>query len=302
VNSSVEPLLHVGYHKTASSWLQNKIFADPSFGFALHQPRETVIFELVAPNPFSYDADGIRRAFAMDATDRMPVISHERLSGHPLFNGYDARDIADRLACAFGGSRVLIVIRRQLDMMLSLYKHHVRLGGTERIHEVWQPRTNRELRRPTPGLDVFEYHHLIAYYQKLFGQEHVLVLPYERIRGDATSFVGDICAFVGLPRPTEVPETIENPSVSAGGLVVARGMNMATQVVRMRPTGEAPKRRRLRFIRKIDRVVPKGISRSVEERWREALTGVGTDRFAESNRITSELTGLDLASLDYIVR
>ena len=52
---------------------------------------------------------------------KVPVISHERLSGYPHSGGHDSKEIAHRLAAVFPNAKVVIVIREQKSMILSNY-------------------------------------------------------------------------------------------------------------------------------------------------------------------------------------
>src|SRR5437764_1150862 len=118
-----EPLIHIGYHKTGSTWLQQTIFRDARIGFATHETPLPVDEAFIAQNPFTVDADVARERFegpVTEAADRGLVyaISHERLSGDVGTGGVDSRMIADRLVSSFPAARVLIVVREQRSMLL----------------------------------------------------------------------------------------------------------------------------------------------------------------------------------------
>jgi hypothetical protein len=59
------------------------------------------------------------------------------------------------------------------------------------------------------------------------------------------------------------------------------------------------RRIRLGILKGLGPVLPKSWSRRIEQGWRDTALRLATGRFAESNRITSELTGLDLAQYGY---
>jgi hypothetical protein len=307
-----EPLVHIGYHKTGSSWLQERVFCNHAYGF--HEPtmeqRLAMIDEaFVVPGPFSFERDEALRVLQPifdGAQGCVPVLSHERLSGDPRLGGVDARVIADRLYETLPTARVLIVIREQRDMLVSVHKAEVR-NSTASIERRWPERTVAERRTAGPSLEYFEYHRLIAYYQKLFGHEHVLVLPYETLRTDPLGFVRSITNFVGLPAPAEVQMDLVNESLPSAILAVMRYLNVVYRALGLSRWFDEPLEERrvmrgeLRFFNNISPAVPKALSRAVERRWRRKVDAFVGDRFAESNRKTSELTGLDLASLGYDV-
>lgn len=304
-----EPFIHIGYHKTGSTWLQDEVFADPSFGFVQAEPRMLVDEAFISVNPFVFEpTTTLFRPLLeqAEAGDLVPVVSHERLSGDPNTGGIDSRDIADRLHATFPTGRVLIVIREQREMLLSVYKSQVRFT-TYKIPERWRDRTVRERRTAAPTLDYFEYHYLVTYYQKLFGPDRVLVLPYELLRKDALDFVSQITKFVGLPSPTSVPKGSVNVSLPAGLLNLNRYVNVALRAFGLSERFQGPIQERrtmrghLKILRKLAPLTPKSYSKRVEARWRDTIADLTRGRYAESNRLTAQATGLDLASLGYDV-
>lgn len=308
-----QPLIHIGYHKTGSTWLQRRIFADQSLGYTLVQPRTIVDEAFVVCNPFTFDPRQARahfEDFAIQAEEsgRTLVISHERLTGLPLMNAVDARPIADRIAATFPLGKVLLVIREQRSMMVSLYKQYVRARmGSDRYEQLWRERTVRERRRPGPDLEVFEYHHLIRYYQELFGRDRVLVLPFEMLCRDAKTFVAKIMEFAGQPGPAEVSSERENAALSSAAVEVTRLLNIVFRRIGIESIFAGPiadrraRRIRLVVLRSLGPLLPHPISDRVEEGWRRETLRLVAGRFAESNVITQELTGIDLASYGYDV-
>jgi hypothetical protein len=305
-----EPLIHIGFHKTGTTWLQEQIFNDASLGFA-RPPLQVIDDAFINVNAFAFDAARARSRFDELFEDARtssvhPVISHERLSGAPLANGFDARLIADRLVETFPGGNVLIVIREQRDLMLSIYKQYVFVrSGHHTFRRFWGRRVWQASDLPQVGLDVFEYHHLIGYYQKLFGAERVTVLPYEMLRRDPDGFVGRIASTIGTNAPTSVPRERTHASLPSSSLAVLRLLNAVQSALGLsrffqgRPEKSLLLRGRVKIVGSIGRAAPKAMSSSIDDRWKKLARELTGDRFAESNRITSELTGLDLAAYGY---
>ena len=307
-----EPLIHIGLHKTGTTWLQQRIFADESLGFTQVRPRTIVDDAFVVCNPFAFDPQQARAYFEDFATRTAAnghtlVISHERLAGQPLINAADARPIADRIAATFPLGKVLLVIREQGAMMLSVYKQYILRMGRDRYEDLWRERTPRERRRPGPNMEVFEYHHLIRYYQGLLGKDRVLVLPFELLCRDGTTFVARIMEFVGRPAPAEVPAERANVSLSPAGVEVARLLNIAFRMIGIESMFSGPiadrraRRMRLVILRALSPLLPDAMSKRMDEGWQRETLRLVAGRFAQSNLLTQELTGLDLASYGYDV-
>lgn len=308
----LRPLIHIGYHKTGTTWLQERIFTEPRFGFLRAELRD-IDKAFILVNAFAADAASARshlEPFFTEAEARslVPVISHERLSGAPLANGLDARLIADRLTDTFPEGRVLIVIREQRDLMLSLYKQNVFVrSGHASFGSFWRQRVRPASDLPQRGIEVFEFHHLIRYYQRIFGVERVLVLPYELLRGDPHRFVSEIATFSGAPQPQDVPVEKEHASLPSASLVLLRYMNAVQSALGLRklftgkPEDRPFLRAKIKIVRATGGLAPKGVSKQIDARWRTEALEMTEGRFGVSNRLTEEATGLDLAGYGYDV-
>ena len=97
------PLIHIGYHKAASSWLQRNLFPDADCGFQLpFGHRNDIEKHFVFPHPLDFDPERVTSQYKPElerlfSAGFVPVISHERLSGNPHSGGYDSTEVAMRL-------------------------------------------------------------------------------------------------------------------------------------------------------------------------------------------------------------
>jgi hypothetical protein len=313
---AIEPLIHIGYHKTGSSWLQRFVFsAKAGAGFMRFSkgragPINTLI---VSPNPLDFDPDAARQTFAGlvgDAAERglRPVISSERLSGHPFTGGYDSKELAERLATTLPDGRVLIVIREQREMLLSTYRQYVRAGGVWSLGQFLDPPVDTRTRVRLFDSNHFAYHRLIETYQRLFGEERVLVLPYELLRSEPGRFVTQIAHFAGVPLPAGFVESmpVEARPNLAGSSAAARAKRVLNRLfarsdLHPAPLIDAPRLEALarRRIGAVDRLVPGFLTARLERRDRDRVIEHARGRFELSNCATSALCGLDLAVHGY---
>lgn len=299
----MRPLLHIGYHKTGTTWLQRHVFGDPGSGFSQMGGAQ----RLIAVNAFDFRPKRIRKQMERKmgqahSQGLLPVLSSERLSGEPHFGGYDSELIADRLAAVFPNARILIVVREQTSMFLSIYKEYIRRGGAASLRQY--------LATPTDGywlpqfrFEFLEYHRLIGHYQDVFGAENVMVLPYELLRTQPDTFLGQIGEFVGV-RPAHPWIRPVNVSLSAFALGLKRHANryfVLDGPVNPAPPFDFPASNALleRLCRMLDAKLPIAVLDRQEHRWRlNAAREVGT-RYAKSNALTAGLTGLDLRAFGY---
>ena len=197
--------VHVGLHKTGSTWLQAVGFGQHP-GICLLNAEDTELgafFDrcFVYAGDFDFDAETFRERFAALVRNRTrhvtnPVLlglSQENLSGH-VYTGANARLLADRLRAVFGRPKIVIVLRNQPGMMGSLYANYVRNGGAKGPQGFL-----RDINIPAAFIGhKLQYDRLVAYYFGLFGKDRVKVLLHEDMVRDLRAFVSDLCGFLGV--------------------------------------------------------------------------------------------------------
>ena len=104
----MRPLLHVGYAKAGSTWLQRHVFDNADVGFVLADRREAVD-DICRPHPLEFDAQRLEEKSARwieEAAARglVPVVSEESFVGHPHSGGHNSKENADRLRAVFPGA------------------------------------------------------------------------------------------------------------------------------------------------------------------------------------------------------
>jgi hypothetical protein len=318
----LRPLVHIGYHKTGTTWLQRHLFGNRGLGLAKPLPMEKIRKVLIAPHALDFDpeacADKLRpRVEATAEGGLVPVLSAERLSGNPTSGGWDSKELAHRVAAVFPHARVLIVIREQRAMITSVYKRYVFRGGAGSVGEYFHPHVSR-LRIPLFDFDHFLYHRLIGEYAELLGPDNVLVLPYELFIERPERFVDSVIRFAGATRrddPAGLPfEDRANVSLSAISIGVMRPFNALfvgewergtpPALLPVGPAGRRLRSRTLPLSRRlgyIDALVPGRVARRAETRLRASIEAEIGSRYTQSNALTQEFVEEDLAGLRYAV-
>ncbi|MBB5519747.1 sulfotransferase [Amphiplicatus metriothermophilus] len=295
------PLIHIGYHKTASTWLQRFLFRDAGCGFFWMDVEKNLFLS----HPLRFDAarcraryEALREAAPPGA---VPVLSNERLSGHPHSGGYDCETIARRLRAVFPDGRVLIVIREQKAAILSAYKQYVKKGGMRSLVGYLRPQRDGHVPQFDP--DHFAYDAIIELYQTLFGAENVCVLAYEDFASAPEAFLSRVASFAGVPPVAGLPVSRRaNAQAPAVTVWLKARLNLFIRADTVNgssplasPLGAALF---LPFVTIVGRLVPPALNRWLERRWREEIEAAFATYFAGSNRRTKELTGIDLERPD----
>lgn len=308
-------LLHIGYHKTGTTWLQQYLFSSRAHGFISPLSTAEMMDRIVLPHPLDFSAsecrEGIERRLGEITSDGLtPVLSNERFSGHPHSGGYDSKVLADRLKEMFPTARVFMCIREQEQAILSSYNQYIRTGGAISIASY----LNVAERSRVPLFDFrhFMYHRLIGYYQSIFGKQNVLVLPFRLFTQDTSRYVSSIIEFAtGRPARVDLSSLPasdrSNRSITGFDLVILKMVNYiigtrnSINQFSLLPMSRERTRSLFRLVQKVDPLFPGFANRAIVADLRKTVSDMVGERYRESNRITSGLIGMDLAQYGFQV-
>ena len=316
MNISSPLLIHIGYAKAASTWIQTHVLGNRALGFYMPFDTRSVRIQLQVPPPFQFSADSCRRFFyptlqTLDPVLGFPVLSCEGLTGTSRIGDYQRKVIADRLADVFPGARILLVVREQKSMLLAQYHQYLRRGGVYSLNRFLNPPMTDGRRIPYFDWNRFRYHHLLQYYQRLFGNENVLVLPLEMLGRATESFLQRLTDFCGLDFNDSLISTLpveQHRHASQSGMVMnlRRPLNfLMGEPTSFNPRSILPLRNtRARFKRwgqSIDSRLPHSLKRRYQKRVKAIVAAAVGDYFAAGNQKLCDLTGLDLEQYGYNV-
>lgn len=301
-------IVHVGFPKALSSWLQ-ELWFQPANGFVIALNPVQVQLGLIDPGPFAFDtaaALAVIESAVAAAPGLIPVISSEALAGNMFCGGYNGKECIDRVAELAPGASVLLVVREQRALIRSLYKSLVTWGmphSIERLLNPVEPRLS-----PQFNLDFLRFDQRVSYYQQLFGAERVKVLAYESFADNPEGFLTELAVFASVPadfanRPGEAPvERRVNSGQTLTNLYLQRWLNY---FFHSGPFNYAGLWRAddTAWVRRIQRSrrnpLPRFMDNWFEARFANTVATHTAGEFADSNRRLQKLTGLDLASFGY---
>jgi len=229
-------IVHLGYHKTATTWLQKVLF--PQTTSHDYLPRKTVQQAFLAAPGFHFDPLEARRLLGLEGRNRPLLLSEENLSGY-LHNGglhgFLAPEVARRIKAVLPDAHIVVFIRNQFDICRASYAQYVSGGGTWSARRYFdtasavQGALTRPWKAPAFEFEHYEFDRLIAHYDDLFGRDRVHVYPYERL-AEADGLVAQLRADTGLElEPGPVPRGKTNASLGAASLLLLRGVNLFTR-------------------------------------------------------------------------
>lgn len=189
------PIVHIGYHKTATTWFQKAFY--PAVRNARFIARGRVRAALLEVGAFHFDRAAALAELGTDGIERV-ALCEEGLSGY-LHNGglggHLSKAVAERINTVLPHARIVIFIRSQPSIVAASYEQYVRGGGTYSLRRYafaqnYLKGARAEFHRaPRFTFDHYEYGPLIAHYRALFGSENVHIYPFEAFRADRTTFL-----------------------------------------------------------------------------------------------------------------
>lgn len=188
-------VVHIGFPKTATTFLQRSVFPRLPARFRYFDEHTSAAFfaPLINEDDTIFDAGALQQRIAAAWGNESTLFSYEPLTGLHHQTGFVNRTLIAQRLRRFGFERAIITIRNQFDVLESAYKEYVKNGGVLRFTDyvVFAPGRTRYLYP-----QYYDYEPIYRLYADTFGKSNVLVLQYERL-GEA-SFVRELCGFLGV--------------------------------------------------------------------------------------------------------
>jgi hypothetical protein len=304
-------IVHIGYHKTGTSFLQDTIFAKHANIF--HRISQREIFDyFIYPDPLELDEAKVSAfvdhhlSYARER-NLIPVFSNERLSGGLHTGGGDSVEIAQRIKRFIPNARIIIGIREQQRLILSAYAQYIKAVGSFPLQEYLAPETSKS--KSLFHVSYLEYDRLINYYFELFGRENILVIPYELLKLEKERYFTLLKNFLLVEDKqstvfqTEKAEKIVNPSLKASVLLVKRYFNPFILKGHLH-LGNTLNSKLMLFLFRIisgllKRMPTNGIDQRIQEKNKHLIANTVGTYYQQSNLRTMQLIEMDLAALGY---
>lgn len=190
-------LIHIGYHKTGTSWMQEKFFCEKN-NFKKMMTHVEVDRYINKVRIFNLDPSIVRGIVCeREEVGFTGVISSEILSGSPLNGGLQSYENALKLKSIFPDAKILITIRNQNDFLKSIYLQYLKTGGILSVKDFMS------YYKDSPSHAGWDLQHilysgLVGTYLKLFGDGNVFVCQYESL-SDKQQFTKKLCSFLSIP-------------------------------------------------------------------------------------------------------
>ncbi|MBY6190708.1 hypothetical protein KUV22_09805 [Microbulbifer agarilyticus] len=300
-------LVHVGYIKTATTFLQNQVFSGNSGELALAAGPDTraqLVKNILLANEYAFDSDQVREqlerfAKPIRAEGKLPVWSEEMLLGNPPSPRYDGLQNAIKIHKIYPNAKILITIRRQQSIALSMYREYVLGGGVASLRSFIGEAKQQSSFTSILREDFLHYDRAIDYYQTKFGKKNVLVLPLEWISKAPEKYFSALSEFTGRESEASSDFTRDHVSEKLFTLQVRRQANRLLSVDPTRPRNSGFAKFLNRIFWHFNRLPGDIVSHRLQAKFTEKIRERYQNCFKQSNQKTMRLTGLPLDQLGY---
>jgi|MDTB01.1.fsa_nt_gb hypothetical protein len=197
--NKTEIFIHVGLHKTGTTFLQRQIYPKLSLAY--------------------YDFRPFDEQLTTNHRKRKICISDENYSGRPWPKGFPDRpsDVSygeqfkysmHNLVDLYPGAKIIIGFREHSSFLISLYKQYLHEGGTGKLEYFFNPSSERSVIRKEDLL----FKSRVDVLMDLFDQQ-VLVYDQKKLLTNTAHEVERICRFLGV---TDVPPIDNSRSMNKG--------------------------------------------------------------------------------------
>lgn len=232
-------LIHIGFQRTMTTWLQKELFSYPNNDFQIvggdtetdHKSRTTHIFSTLPPFENYATAlhdlldNGITAAYK---NNKIPIISNEALCGNIFSGCRESKIIADSLKEAFPHAKIYIGIREQTDLIYSNWIRYITSGGYARPKEWIAEKHYKDLKYPLFTPQAYLFDSVVKYYQNLFGSENVLTQPIELFKKCPETYIENIHKLLDIKNQSHGPtHKLVNEGHDIAHIMITRHVNCA---------------------------------------------------------------------------
>jgi len=195
----MEVYVHLGIHKTGSSFLQKVFFPHYTNEVCFLDRAKLASFKEYVLNEDDFEFDKTKalklfnEALGANQSCNKVVISDEEFYGNPYLAVLDRKRNFDRLCEIFGKSlKVILFLRNQENLLNSLYNQYVKTGGTASFKAF----LNYKKYPLNFRVSYLLYDKYVDYLIKSLGREKVKIYLYEEFMEDKSEVLSDMNKFI----------------------------------------------------------------------------------------------------------
>lgn len=301
----MEVYVHLGIHKTGSSFLQKEFFPkyDGKTCFLNRSQISQFKTYILTTDDFEFDSNKalgfFRDALGEKSDCERVIISDEEFYANPYIASIDRKRNFDRLFEVFGNTlNCIVFLRNQQSLLNSLYNQYVKTGGTASFNKF----LNYKKYPLNFSLSYLIYDRYISYLKKMLGEDRIKVYLYEDFLENKLEILSDLNYYI-INSSNDLSVNVDtnkkvNSSLKNGNIPLLRIINKFTS---------SPKEPFLLLSLNFHKIIRRFFLRLNfsfgKPRNYVLVSSIDTKRISDSNkRLNSICPELDLSKHGYLMR
>lgn len=191
-NKKSEIVLHVGMHKTGTTFLQWNVFHYVNANYLWHIFYKSWLRDLLNLKK-KVDYQKIKNKLSkVLSTKKINIFSEENIYTYQFTKIDDRFKRLDRIKQAFPEVKIIFGTRKKEENIVSWYVEYVAVGGVLNFQEFLEKHLNQ---------DKFDYEPYIKKLKEYYGSENVFVYSLDELRKNQDKVVRDMCKFMNVEAP-----------------------------------------------------------------------------------------------------
>jgi len=240
MNENYNIYIHIGFHRTGSTFLQTEFFPVIPNSNCIDQFE--IIDELVAlttTDEFIWKNTNIKDVTIKSIEDKLDVtkiniISAEALSGYPFIKSVNRSLILNRIKNIFPEAKIILGIRSQDKLIQSFYSLYIREGGTLKLNELLEKQKKGyfgysiyDSLIETIDLEALNYSLVLRQLYGLFDKKDVYVFLLEELKNSSKA-ITNLSDFFNVKITIESKKKV-NAKFPDNALIWIRLINILTR-------------------------------------------------------------------------
>ncbi|MBL7056460.1 sulfotransferase domain-containing protein [Candidatus Woesearchaeota archaeon] len=186
--------LHIGLPKTGTTFLQKNIFCKLKAVNYIEVREEKSFWNLIFNDYSAADEKKVKNFVAKRSKNGNNFVSFENFSGDSYFpNSRKRKELLKTIKTIFSDYNltIILILREQTDLVSSMYKHFLHLGGT------LNPEQFAYGKESDFDIEKYFYDELITEVKSIFGKNKVHIDLYENFKSNKIKFLESFLGFLG---------------------------------------------------------------------------------------------------------
>jgi hypothetical protein len=187
-----EIILHVGMHKTGTTFLQWNVFHFVDANYLWHVFYKSWLKDLLNLDK-KVNYDKIKNKLpSILKNDKINILSEENIYTYQFTKKDDRFVLLDRIKKVFPEAKIIFGTRKKEENLVSWYVEYVAVGGILDFQGFLDKHMNQKK---------LDYEPYINKLNEYYGKENVFVYTLDELRKDQDALIKKICKFMGVKEP-----------------------------------------------------------------------------------------------------